>query len=114
MIYFYLADNPQNNFEVGRCISYRKITKTTENWEFEFEHNIDINYGNSGSPICLENNKLLVASIHKEGNKIEPINYGTFIGYILDILEKEENQKFEIKKNETKNIIFINKKRKYQ
>ena len=87
---------------------------------FEFEDNIDTYIGNSGSPICIANsNKLLVVGIHKEGNIIESINYGTFIGYILDILENEEKGKNEKLENLSKSmnnvdikeqIVNINKK----
>ena len=101
---FYLAGYPQNNSnENERSISSGKIIKILDN--SEFEHTLDTDHGNSGSPICLGSN-LLVVGIHKQGHTTRPINYGTFLGYILDILEKEE--KFENKK-ETKvlnNIIF--------
>ena len=60
----------------------------------EFEHSLDVVGGNSGSPICLANN-LFVVGIHKQGDGIRPINYGTFLGYILDILEKEKNEESE-------------------
>ena len=60
----------------------------------EFEHSLDAIGGNSGSPICLANN-LFVVGIHKQGDGKRPINYGTFLGYILDILEKEEKEKMK-------------------
>ena len=85
--YFYLAGYPQNN---ERSISSGKIIKILEESE-EFEHSLDAIGGNSGSPICLANN-LFVVGIHKQGDGKRPINYGTFLGYILDILEKEENE----------------------
>jgi len=86
--YFYLAGYPQNN---ERSISSGKIIKILEESE-EFEHSLDAIGGNSGSPICLANN-LFVVGIHKQGDGKRPINYGTFLGYILDILEKEEKRK---------------------
>jgi len=88
---FYLAGYPQNNSnENERSISSGKIINILDN--LEFEHSLDTGHGNSGSPICLRSN-LLVVGIHKQGHTTRPINYGTFLGYILDILEKEE--KFE-------------------
>ena len=53
---------------------------------FEFEHSLDTARGSSGSPICLINN-IQVIGIHKHGDKNDPINYGTFIGPIIDDLE---------------------------
>ena len=117
--FFYLAGYPQNFLiKAGRSISSGKILKILDN--FEFEHNIDTYIGNSGSPICIANsNKLLVVGIHKEGNIIESINYGTFIGYILDILENEKNEKNKKLGNLSKSmnnvdikeqIVNINKK----
>ena len=95
---FYLAGYPQNNSnENERSISSGKIINIFDN--SEFEHTLDTGQGNSGSPICLRSN-LFVVGIHKQGHITRPINYGTFLGYILDILEKEE--KFEKKKKKTK------------
>ena len=101
---FYLAGYPNNK---ERSISSGKITKILKE-KVEFEHDLDAEGGNSGSPICLANS-LFVVGIHKQGHKTEPINYGTFLGYILNILEKEENleykkEEFDIKiLNKTKN-----------
>ena len=89
---FYLAGYPQNN---ERSVSSGKITKILKE-KVEFEHSLDAKGGNSGSPICLSNN-LLVVGIHKEGDETEPINYGTFFGYILDDLEREKEEKKEEK-----------------
>ena len=50
--------------------------------EIEFKHNIDTDYGSSGSPIILANT-LKVIGIHKQGSLNENINYGTFIGEIF-------------------------------
>ena len=100
--YFYLAGYPQKNqIEIERSISSGKIINILDN--SEFEHSLDTGPGNSGSPICLASN-LFVVGIHKQGHKTEPINYGTFLGYILNILEKEE--KFDNKIEENNNIIF--------
>ena len=66
----YLAGYPQNK---ERSVSSGNITKILKE-KVEFEHSLDAKHGNSGSPICLSNN-LLVVGIHKEGDKNEPINY---------------------------------------
>ena len=85
--YFYLAGYPENNlYSNGRSISSGKLTKILD--EPEFEHSLDTENGNSGSPICLAN-KLLVVGIHKEGNKNKSINYGTFLGFVFSKLENE-------------------------
>ena len=54
---------------------------------FEFKHTLDTRSGSSGSPICLVNN-IQVIGIHKAGEKRKPFNYGTFIGIIIDELER--------------------------
>ena len=58
---------------------------------FEFEHSIDTREQSSGAPICLIENLRLIG-IHKQGNKIKAINFGTFIGAILDELEKNSSR----------------------
>jgi len=100
--YYYLAGYPQNNLnENERSISSGKIINILDN--SEFEHSLDTGPGNSGSPICLASS-LLVVGIHKQGHKTKPINFGTFLGYILDILEKEKN--FKELNNEKKEEIM--------
>ena len=91
---YYLAGYPKNdnediNKENERCISSGTITNLTEDSENEFIHNLDTRSGSSGAPICLTNG-LLVVGIHKEGHKSDPVNFGTFLGYILDKLDQEE------------------------
>ena len=69
---------------------------------YEFEHDLDTREGSSGSPICLINNRCVIG-IHKAGDSKEHINMGTFIGIILDELEKEYQKiKNSIKKTEEK------------
>ena len=67
---------PSEDIEVasGKLIQISK--------EFEFKHNIDTDYGSSGSPIILFNT-LKVIGIHKNGLLNEKINFGTFIGEIF-------------------------------
>ena len=45
-----------------------------------------------------------VIDIHKQGDKVEPINYGTFIGFIIDKLENEYK---EIKKDKYRNDFSV-------
>lgn len=88
--FFYLAGYPRNNFNDGeRSISSGKITDIIN--KAEFEHSLCTGPGNSGSPIyyCVGNN-LSAVGIHKQANKTRLINYGTFLGYILDNLENED------------------------
>ena len=56
--------------------------------DFEFSHTLDSRSGCSGMPICLITNKYVIG-IHKSGNKMTNINNGTFIGVVVDVLEKE-------------------------
>ena len=92
---FILAGYPGENIgPLDRYCSSGKITKV-EN--FEFQHDLDTRRGSSGSPICLYNN-LNVIGIHKSGDKKNYINSGTFIGIILEELEKEDIKINEIDK----------------
>ena len=79
---FYLAGYPSpasNKYEEHICS--RKIVKIRG---FEFDHSLDTKKGSSGSPICLIYNQNVIG-IHKSGDYKNNINYGTFIGIILDI-----------------------------
>ena len=83
----YLAGYPEKDiFEKERYICSGKIKKIFNN--YEFEHTLDANIGLYGSPICLLNNQCVIG-IHKRGNKETHINYGTFIGIILNELQFE-------------------------
>lgn len=53
----------------------------------EFGHNIETGPGSSGSPICLIESSSVIG-VHKEADFEECLNYGTFIGVIIDELEK--------------------------
>ena len=98
---FLLAGYPRDPlYENERHISSGEIK---EIYGFEFEHSLDTRDGSSGAPICLfENNKVI--GIHKQGDKIKPINYGTFIGAIIDELENEYK---EIKSEKNMFNLFI-------
>ena len=56
--------------------------------EYEFEHSMVSRYGSSGSPICLIYNQTVIG-IHKKTHKSTNRKAGTFIGYILELLKKE-------------------------
>ena len=68
-----------------RQVSFGEIKNI---YESEFEHSFHTEKASLGGPICLFEN-IQVIGIHKHGHKIEPINYGTFIGAIIDILKIE-------------------------
>jgi len=97
--FFYLAGYPNNgSLMYERCISSGKIIEI-EN--YEFKHSLDARIGSSGSPICTRDG-LNVIGIHSKGDKNEPINYGIFLGLIIDKLDIDiENEKEELfkKKN---------------
>ena len=85
---FYMAGYPRSEIgESERSISSGKIVKIGN---MEFEHTLDSRSCSSGSPICLLDSKSVVG-IHKQGNDIKKINYGTFIGSILDDLQTSKN-----------------------
>ena len=91
----YLAGYPNiNGLEEGldRCISPGIITKIQQSKSniFDFAHEMKTKFGSSGSPICLKNNLNLIG-IHKSKKKDGTINYGTFIGEVIDEITKEEN-----------------------
>ena len=89
----YLAGYPSSETYKGeRCISSGEIKEIND---FEFSHSLDARKGSSGSPICLIDNKCVIG-IHKQGDKIKPINYGTFIGCVLDELEKQITKEYDI------------------
>ena len=97
---FYLAGYPRGNnqFLGERHISSGKIKEIKG---FQFSHTLDKSSGSSGSPICLINNQNIIG-LHKSGSKSRPINYGTFIGIILDDLEKYD-------KNDTAKFLTFEK-----
>ena len=75
---------------------------------FEFDHNISTEPGSSGCPIILLNNNInliQVIGIHKNGSIEENINGGTFIGEIIDHINKNT---INIKNNIVGNNININ------
>ena len=70
---------------------------------FIFAHSIDARGGSSGSPICQVEN-LRVVGMHNGGNIQKPLNYGVFIGVIIDELEKQlDNIDININESKLKN-----------
>ena len=95
----YLSGYPNyKKYKNERHVSSGKIDTFGE---IEFEHTIDTREGSSGSPICLSSN-LNVIGIHKGGLKSEAINFGTFIGTILDELINNIKNKTNKKENNVK------------
>ena len=84
-----------------------KITKILK--KPEFEYTLETAHRNSGSPICLANN-LIVVGINNKGNINKSINYGTFLGCILDDIENENNNNCDKKYlNNIKSVYIIKK-----
>lgn len=82
----YLAGYPaDNNVNGERVVCSGKITEIKN---FEFSHSLDSKSGSSGSPICLINNTKVIG-IHKSGIKEYKINFGTFIGFIVKVLQEK-------------------------
>ena len=118
---FMLAGYPNDIiYQKERHIASGEITDIDD---FDFEHTIDTRNGSSGAPICLISN-VQVVGIHKQGHKTKPINYGTFLGIIIDDLEKnykkisKENNEIlylkqpKMKIQENKEINELNKENK--
>ena len=59
--------------------------------DIEFAHTLDTKGGLSGSPICLIDDGKVIG-IHKSGIEKIHINYGTFIGFIINDFEKHKEQ----------------------
>ena len=98
---FYMAGYPKiGGKKAERAISSGKIRNIEK---FEFEHTLDSRNCSSGSPICLIENNCVVG-IHKQGNLKKSINYGTFIGIIMNDFEN-------YKQNEEHNFHFSNIKK---
>lgn len=89
--YCYLPGYPQSdnikeeNVQV-RAISTGEIKKI--NKDYDFEHTLDTLNCSSGSPICLKSNLRLIG-IHTGFSKIKKNNCGTFVGIIMENINKE-------------------------
>ena len=74
---------------------------------YEFDHDIATAEGSSGSPIILLNDLIMVIGIHKntDSNKV---NGGTFIGEIINEINKDFNlnQQINMIKNDNDNYII--------
>ena len=94
-----------------RTICSGKITKIDK---YEFEHTFDSRASSSGSPICLIDNSCVVG-IHKSGHKEKPINFGTFIGIILDDLKPyESSEEKNLVSQILKKKVLLNPKKKFK
>ena len=110
MTKLYLAGYPRViNSEGEKHISSGYITEINS---FNFVHTLDTRKGSSGSPICIIDNRNLIG-IHCGGDSNKNINYGTFIGIIIDNLENENikehkkvqnNKLYSQKNNMNKNL----------
>ena len=89
--------------ENERCICSGQINEIDG---FVFEHTLDSRSSSSGSPICLIDNKCVVG-IHKQGHKYRPVNFGTFLGIILDKLQNNESNEI-IEQNKEHEFHFKN------
>ena len=94
----FLAGYPIGNLYEGKHCSSGEIKDIMN--IFEFVHTCDSNYGSSGSPIVSFEDQFVIG-IHKSGDKKQPINYATFIGSIID-----ELQKAKIKERQSYNKPF--------
>lgn len=82
---FYSAGYPGDKKINGERVICSGKIKEVKN--FEFAHTLDTKNGSSGSPICsVDDGKVI--GIHKSGIKQIQINYGTFIGFIINDFEK--------------------------
>ena len=84
----YIAGYPLDKRFKERQISSGEIINIING--YEFKHNADTGKGSSGSPICSIDRQHVIG-IHKQYDNKEKINYGSFIGIILDDFEKNEN-----------------------
>lgn len=84
----YIAGYPLDKRFKERQISSGEIINIING--YEFQHNADTGKGSSGSPICSFDSQHVIG-IHKQYDIKEKINYGSFIGIILDDFEKNEN-----------------------
>ena len=101
----YIVSYNQNNINEKEIkFSSGKITKILN--ESEFEYSLDTECCNVGSHIFLLNNGLVIG-IHKQGNIKKSKNYGIFLGYILDNIEKEEAIKNKNEELNDKKIKLI-------
>lgn len=107
-----LIVEPNINKKPERCISSGKITKVHEIYKYDFEHYLETKTGSSGSPICLQglqDNKFFVIGIHKQGGSGgNKFNYGTFIGVVIDEINKKDAIQTIISNKEKDDLVIIN------
>ena len=105
-IQVYTAGFPEAEiYEKDRQMSTGKI-KTIK--DFEFEHTCDTRKGSSGCPII--NYSGNVIGIHYGGDKDKGINYGYFIGAIIERIKKENITNLDLDNDlKNKNLNNFNK-----
>ena len=121
--FFYLAGYPNNGSLIYE--SYISSGKIIEIGNYEFKHTMDTRFISSGSPICTRDANVI--GIHKKGDNSKNINFGIFLGLVIDKLEtefiqekekileeekKEEKALEEFKKNEKEFEKFIEEMQK--
>ena len=100
-----------------RCISPGKITQINKVYKYDFEHYLETKNGSSGSPICLQclqDNKFFIVGIHKQYNNRKNINCGTFIGVIIDEINKEDEIQKIISIKEKDDEDFANEEKELE
>ena len=65
--------------------------------DFNLTHDAGTTFGSSGSPIFLKDTTYVIG-IHKQGNPDEMENYGTLIGPIIELLQKDRKNSINNKK----------------
>lgn len=80
--YVYILQHPHG---LPTEIATGKITGIRNG--FEFTHSVNTDPGSSGSPVILNSNNKVIG-IHKGGDKYVKINYGTFIGKLIEEIQK--------------------------
>ena len=74
--------------------------------DYEFYHNIPIKQGSSGSPIILYN-LLTVIGIHKQADKTQNLNVGTFIGELIKDMDSSKNEIICVYNKKDENSITL-------
>ena len=82
--------------------------KIEKNSDFEFDHSVSTGVGSSGSPIILISKQMKVIGIHRGFNSGKCLNFGTYLGEIIEILKKIDIPKQVVLKEQNldKNKIY--------
>ena len=82
---------------------------------YEFAHDISTESGSSGCPIILLNNNInliVVIGIHKGSDTNQSINYGIFIGEIINEFKNDSNFFQKMKKDKEEEKVLTSNKSK--